>query len=432
MQELGFGFIRAMVAEVVTDYLVSTSRPNPFRGGVPGKDWWTLFLRRWPQLCVRKPEHLSKKRAEGVTQKVVDHWIELVQKVFKKNGLDELLEDEIANRLWNADETGLCLDATSTKVLARRGAKSVYEIGGGSGREFITVLGCGSADGIKLPPFVVYKAKNLWERWTRGGIAAARYGVSDSGWMEADNFKDWFKCLFVPSVSHLLVSGPVVLFVDGHGSHISHSLVTTARKEGVIIMCLPPHSSHLLQPLDVACYGPLKTVWKETLKHYKLQTAATQVTKAEFPGLLKMTWEKSLLEKHLQSGFKHCGLHPLSNTAVPNTKLSGPQCTAQVSTPKRHSIEVISHCSCIRPHLTPLRLHLRDHFAKLLVAKTQPSRAGSTSAKESKKKIRPDYYGQSLTSDEVAMMIEQKEKETKSKKKSMSACVSHTHIVSYV
>ncbi len=69
-------------------------------------------------------------------------------------------------------------------MLARRGAKFVYEIGGGSGREYITVLGCGSADGIKVPPFVVYEGKNLWERWTRGGLAAARYGVSDSGWRQ--------------------------------------------------------------------------------------------------------------------------------------------------------------------------------------------------------------------------------------------------------
>ena len=101
-----------------------------------------------PALCEKARASL-KKRAEGVTQKVVDHWIELVQKVFKKNGLDVLSKNEIASRLWNAAETGICLDATSTKVLARRGVKSVYEIGGGSGREFITVLGCGSADGIK-------------------------------------------------------------------------------------------------------------------------------------------------------------------------------------------------------------------------------------------------------------------------------------------
>ena len=87
---------------------------------------------------MRKPEHLSNKTAERVVQMYVDHWIELVQKVFKKKGLDELSEDEIASRLWNADETGLCLDATFTKVLARRGAKSLYKIEGGPGREYIT------------------------------------------------------------------------------------------------------------------------------------------------------------------------------------------------------------------------------------------------------------------------------------------------------
>ena len=183
MQELGFGFTRAMVVELVTDYLASTSKLTPFHGGVLGKDWWTLFLRRWPQLCVRKPEHLSKKRAEGVTQKVVDDWSELVQKVLNKkglvqkvlnkNGLDVLLKDEIASRLWNAAKAGLCLEATSTKVLAIRGAKSAYDIGGGSGREYIAVLGCCSVDGIKWPPFVVYRAKNQWESWTRGGLAAA-------------------------------------------------------------------------------------------------------------------------------------------------------------------------------------------------------------------------------------------------------------------
>ena len=58
--------------------------------GVPGKDWWNLFLRRQPQHCERKPEHLSKKRALDVMQKVVDQWIELVQKLLNKNGLDEV------------------------------------------------------------------------------------------------------------------------------------------------------------------------------------------------------------------------------------------------------------------------------------------------------------------------------------------------------
>ena len=36
--------------------------------------------------------------------------------------------DDLNKRMWNADETGLCLDTRSKTDLAWRGAKSVYEI----------------------------------------------------------------------------------------------------------------------------------------------------------------------------------------------------------------------------------------------------------------------------------------------------------------
>ena len=134
-----------MVAEVVTNYVKSVGRPNPFKEGEPGPDWWCSFLRRWQQLSQRKPEHLTEKRAEGVTKAVINQWIDNVSDVFVKQSLDKIAPDDIAKRLWNADETGLYLDATSKFVLAKRGARAVYKVGGGCGREFVTVLGCGAA-----------------------------------------------------------------------------------------------------------------------------------------------------------------------------------------------------------------------------------------------------------------------------------------------
>lgn len=429
MQDLGYGLTREMVAQVVADYLATIHRPNPFQKGVPGPDWWALFLKRWPQLSERKPEHLSRKRAEGVTRPVVDAWIDTVEKAFKKYCLDQYDGDELAKRLWNADKTGLCLDATSKTVLARRGVKAVYEVGGGSGREYITVLGCGSADGVKLPPFVLYKAKNFWVKWTKGGPAGAAYGVSDSGWMEKANFMEWFDHTFAPAVSHLLATGPVVLFFDGHGSHIDFNLVNKALKHNVILMCLPPHASHVLQPLDVTCYGPLKQVWRQILKDFKMNSGAMHITKAEFSSLLKEMWEKSLLARHLKSGFKCCGLHPLSKVAVSDSKLSPAlTCNAesQPSTPRpgpRLSIEVLCKCSRGTPHLTPIRLHLRDHFASLLGKKQHRCKSN-----DDKQKVKPAFYGQVLTSDEVVELLAREEEIKRQKKKKASGeCASYMH-----
>lgn len=48
---------------------------------------------------------------------------------------------DLASRTWNCDETVFCTAVASKAVLTRRGAKQVHETAGGSGRDYITVLG---------------------------------------------------------------------------------------------------------------------------------------------------------------------------------------------------------------------------------------------------------------------------------------------------
>ena len=169
--------------------------------------------------------------------KVFDSWFHDFKGFLTE--LDILERSDLASRLWNADETGFCTAMASHTVLARRGSKAVHETAGSSGRDYITVLGAGAADGIRLPPYILYKGVNLYARWTEGGPAGTWYGVSKSGWMEGDNFLHWFTDAFLPAISNLLVTGPVVLFVDGHHSHLSLSLIRTAKERNEHLYCLP-------------------------------------------------------------------------------------------------------------------------------------------------------------------------------------------------
>ena len=50
----------------------------------------------------------------------------------------------------------------------------------GAGREQITVNCAGSASGKSLPPYVVYKGKNLYESWTTDGQDAS-YTTNEKG-----------------------------------------------------------------------------------------------------------------------------------------------------------------------------------------------------------------------------------------------------------
>ena len=97
LQEIGFGLTKELVGVVIRDYLKDQSyRPNPFKDGVPGKEWWQLFMKRWhSKISVRKPQHLPTNRAVSASEEVLDAWFQRVKDLFKKTGLDSLSPDEL-------------------------------------------------------------------------------------------------------------------------------------------------------------------------------------------------------------------------------------------------------------------------------------------------------------------------------------------------
>ena len=60
---------------------------------------------------------------------MVDTWINTVPKASEEHNLHQYSIDDLAKRLSNADETGLCLATRSMKVLAQRGIKAVLYLG---------------------------------------------------------------------------------------------------------------------------------------------------------------------------------------------------------------------------------------------------------------------------------------------------------------
>ena len=59
-------------------------------------------------------------------------------------------------------------------------------------------------------------------------------------------------------------------------------------------MCLPPNSTHLTQPLDVAIFGPVKRIWRAVLQDWRVANpkGAATLPKEVFPNLLRKTIER--------------------------------------------------------------------------------------------------------------------------------------------
>ena len=409
LAEMGFGMSKQLVETIVTDYIKENNINTPFTNGIPGKDWWQRFKTRWPTLTERKPQHLSKRRAEAANEATVNSFFDALEKVFYNGGLD-ISDPTSAQRIWNCDETAFSMSATSAKLLCKRGVSALHEVGGGSGREYTTVHVACSASGERLPPFVLYKGKNIYQRWIQGGPAGAVYGVTESGWMDSSMFLSWFMKLFCPAVAHLTSSGPVFLFFDGHHSHISLELIRKAQEKKVQLFCLPPNCTHILQPLDVGVFSPVKKMWGHIVKQWKIESKAQNVSKEVFPSLLSQLWEKSLTPDQCKSGFRASGIFPLHKEAV----LGPSQVFAPSRTQRKDEIESITCESCGHSiSASPLiRNNIRRYFTGVLEVKTHPH------CERSKTRVRIE--GEVITSDEFLEFLE-KETERKACKSKKSA-----------
>jgi hypothetical protein len=91
-----------------------------------------------------------------------------------------------------------------------------------------------------------------------------RVPVSENGW--ADDFigHQWFEKTFIPQATQRNRSGKRILLIyDGHVSHTTLEMVKIARENRIDLFCLPPHTTHRLQPLDVGVFSPLQTAWSD-------------------------------------------------------------------------------------------------------------------------------------------------------------------------
>ena len=173
------------------------------------------------------------------------------------------------------------------------------------------MIACVSASGHTIPPFVIFDAKTLNIEWTKGEIPGTRYGLSNTGWVDTYLFKKWLKFHFL---EHAVGGRPSLLILDGHGSHYQPELIQYARESVVILVCLPPHTTHESQPLDTCVFKPLN--WQEACHHYIQANPGKIVTKYTFSTLLNEAWGKTMVPNIISSGFKRSGIYPFNPNAI--------------------------------------------------------------------------------------------------------------------
>ena len=117
-----------------------------------------------------------------------------------------------------------------------------------------------------MPPMLIFPRLRRKPELMDGVPPGSILAFHPSGWMQQTAlFTDWFRHFIAfakPSASK-----PVQLVLDGHATHTKNiELIDLARENNVHIICLPPHCTHRLQPLDVAFMKPLSSYYDEAVR----------------------------------------------------------------------------------------------------------------------------------------------------------------------
>ena len=102
------------------------------------------------------------------------------------------------------------------------------------------------------------------------------------------------------------------MVLDNHQSHLSIAALELAKKNGVHIIILPPHTSHKTQPLDRSVFGPMKTYFNSAANSLMLQNPGKNITIYNMASLMNEAWTRAATPGNIMSGFRASGIWPLN------------------------------------------------------------------------------------------------------------------------
>jgi hypothetical protein len=283
---------RLCVVEEMANRIIATRH-----GERVGPRWAGNFVRRRPELQTRFQRKYDYQRVKCEDPEVIRGWFELVKNIIAKYSICEA-------DIYNFDETGFMMGVISTgMVVTSSGGRAKAKTIQPGNREWVTVVQAVSSVGYIVPPYIIVAGKTHLDSWYDKAEFPPRWrtGVSQNGWTTNELAIDWirhFEQFTFPrklGVYRLLV-------LDGHESHHSDEFEEYCKEHNIITLCMPPHSSHILQPLDVGCFGPLKKSYRRQIEHLMRQQC-THITKEDFIPAFRAAFQDSLTENNSKGGF---------------------------------------------------------------------------------------------------------------------------------
>ncbi|RAQ98945.1 pogo transposable element [Stemphylium lycopersici] len=285
-----------------------------------GVHWVDRFAQRWPNRLISKwTTGMDNSRHKADSGKKYSLYFNLLH--------DKINQYKVETRhIYNMDEKGFMLGVVghTKRIFSRasykdRKSRSIIQDGS---RDWITLIACVCADGSYLDPSLIYQSKSgsIQDSWLQGfdsDVHQAYISSSPSGWTNNEIGLAWLKQVFDRGTKAKARSSYRLLILDGHGSHLTMEFIDYYDQNKILLVVFPPHSTHTLQPLDVALFKPLSTAYSNEISSFMARgQGLVSMSKRDFFPLFYRAWEASFKQSTILRSFETTGLSPFNPEVI--------------------------------------------------------------------------------------------------------------------
>ena len=276
---------------------------------VVGPKWTRRFLDRHPEYLKRKQKPLAVERKNAHSLKDMEEYFETFRKLVEWFGL-------VPDDIWNMDETGFRIGCGKAQWVITNDASKALVMPDPDNREYITSAESINGVGRAIPVFLILQGKHTLHKWALHNDPSdeTSLATSDSGYSNDGLAMDWLRH-FDKHSAKWQVGLYRLLIMDGYGSHLTYEFWSYAKEHKIILFRLPPHSTHLTQPLDVGCFQPFKHYHTQAIDRV-IRLGDVEFGKLQFLAEFQTMRERTFTEATICSAWKKTGLIPFNPEVV--------------------------------------------------------------------------------------------------------------------
>lgn len=270
--------------------------------------WFYGFLKRHPYLQQRSGKILDISRKAGESN--ILPFFEMVRAI--ENFVGDMTDFD-PDLVANGDETMCQRKTPHFKVIGSSMSNCVSRCGSETERPHISLLPIVCANGSIIHSLIIQESASL-NLLYHGNNEGFSFAATLNGFITAESFFEYVRTDLIEAINQhrdrLGKSGRrFVLILDGHAAHHCFPAITLFHEANIVLLFMPAHTSHLIQPLDRGFFHVFKKRFGKAM--FQAETTGGAVNLTRRMDLIMDT--VNCIEPRIVKGcFKHSGWHPFS------------------------------------------------------------------------------------------------------------------------